>query len=117
MSSHLVRGHCLHMAWALLALTALPAHAVPVPPTGTSVVLPGTSAASRPELEGTVIEDVTAAWVSAIDPMYGFPGAIGSLQSSVLRSTSTGTLDFYWRITVSQPSYPLYVPQQLTISG
>jgi hypothetical protein len=35
----------------------------------------------------------------------------------VVQETGTGLLDFYWRITVNQASYPSYVPKLLTISG
>ncbi len=102
---------------AFTALFHLEALAVPVAPGAASSILPGTTAAARPELEGTVIADVTASWVSADDPMYGFPGAAGSLQSRVVQETGSGNLDFYWRITVNRPSYPSYVPTLLTIAG
>ncbi|HET7867986.1 MAG TPA: PEP-CTERM sorting domain-containing protein [Burkholderiaceae bacterium] len=104
-------------ALAFAALFPLDAVAIPIVPGGATVALPGTTVAARPELAGTVLADVSSSWVSAIDPMYGFPGAAGSLQSRVLRETSSGTLDFYWRITVNSASYPSYVPTLLTIAG
>lgn len=57
------------------------------------VTLLGTTAADRPELAGTVIEDV-------LKP-YSFSGAgevlTGRIQNRVVQSVD-GTLDFYWRI-------------------
>lgn len=102
---------------AFMLIGAMPAAAVPVTPGGPVVVLPGTTLAARPELAGTMIEDSLTAWESAIDPLYGFPGAEGMLQSRVVRETLTGTLDFYWRLTVSQTSYPASTPDQLDLSG
>jgi hypothetical protein len=101
----------------LASLATFDACAVPVTPGGATVLPPGTSVASDPALAGTVIADVTAHWVSADDPMYGFPGAEGDLQSRVVREDATGTLDFYWRVTVYGPSYPGYVPTSLDIAG
>ena len=103
------------LAFALLC--ALPARAVPVAPGGGPVVLPGTTLAADPALAGTVLADVQAHWISAIDPLYGFPGAEGELFSRVVRQTGSGTLDFYWRITVEPPSYPNFVPQSLALTG
>jgi hypothetical protein len=104
-------------AFVLAASTAAGALAVPVTPGGGSVALPGTTAAANPVLAGSIIADVVTHWVSAIDPLYGFPGAEGSLQSRVVRETSTGTLDFYWRVTVDGPSYPTFVPTGLALSS
>jgi len=105
------------IALGLTLLCALSARAVPVAPGGPPVVLPGTTSAAQPALAGTVLADVQTHWESAIDPMYGFPGAEGELYSRVVRQDGTGTLDFYWRITVEPPSYPNFVPQQLAITG
>ncbi len=102
---------------ALALFSALPAHAIPVTPGAAAVVLPGTTAAADPSLAGTVLADVQTHWVSAIDPIYGFPGAEGELYSRVVRQTVAGTLDFYWRLTVEQPSYPNFVPRSLEITG
>ena len=102
---------------AFTALCQLQAVAVPVAPGAPTSALPGTTVAARPELAGTVLEDVSTHWDSAIHPLYGFPGAEGTLQSRVVRETGSGTLDFYWRITVNGPSYPSYVPTLLTIAG
>ncbi len=103
------------LAFALLC--ALPARAVPVAPGGAPVALPGITVAAEPSLAGTVLADVQSHWVSAIDPLYGFPGAEGELISRVVRQTGSGTLDFYWRITVETPSYPNFVPRALEITG
>ncbi len=102
---------------AIALFCALPARAVPVTPGAGPVVLPGTTVAADPALAGTVLADVQTHWVSAIDPLYGFPGAEGELQSRVVRQTASGTLDFYWRITVEPPSYPNFVPKSLAITG
>lgn len=60
--------------------------------------LPGTTSAARPELAGTVLEDVSQA--------FAFPtlGISGSVQNRVVRENGTGTLDFYWRIVVDPGS-------------
>ena len=93
--------HLRVLTAALALLAAAQVGAVPVTPGGAPVVLPGTTAAAQPELAGVVLEDVVTAWASPINPMYGFPGATGTLQSRVVRETSTGTLDFYWRLMSS----------------
>ncbi|HEX5357495.1 MAG TPA: PEP-CTERM sorting domain-containing protein [Aquabacterium sp.] len=54
--------------------------------------LNGTTAAARPELAGTVLEDV-------ITP-FSFSGVTGTVQNRVVRETGTGTLDFYWKVDV-----------------
>jgi hypothetical protein len=102
-------------ACVVAAFTSTGAFAVPVAPGGAPVALPGTTVADDPSLAGTVIADKVVDWVSAIDPTYGFPGAEGSFQSRVVRETATGTLDFYWRVTVDGVSYPTYTPTSLTI--
>lgn len=87
------------VATACLALAAgRNAAAVAVTPGGGPVAQPGTTLAADGALAGAVLEDVLTAWSSPDDPKYGFPGAQGELQSRVVRETSTGTLDFYWRI-------------------
>jgi hypothetical protein len=58
--------------------------------------LPGTTSAARPELAGTVLEDVVQA--------FSFAGISGTVQNRVLRETASGTLDFYWRVTVDPSS-------------
>jgi len=93
-----------------------PAPATPVYP-GAGAVLPGTSLSADPTLAGTVVADATSAWVSPVDPKYGFPGAQGTLESRVVRESGSGTLDFYWRISVDAVSYPDDVPKGLVISG
>jgi len=104
-------------ATVLVLLGARGALAVPVAPGSGPVALPGTTLVADPSLAGTVLADVTTAWSSPVDPKYGFPGAQGELQSRVVRETASGTLDFYWRITVDGVSYPSDVPLALTISG
>jgi hypothetical protein len=57
-----------------------------------NTTLPGTTAAGRPELAGTVLEDL-------ITP-FSFNGVSGTVQNRVVRETTSGTLDFYWKIDV-----------------
>ena len=106
------------LAAALAVLAAAPAAvAVPVMPGAPATPLPGISLADTPALAGTILADVVTPWVSAIDPQYGFPGAQGELESRVVRETDSGTLDFYWRVSVDAVSYPNYVPTQLLIEA
>lgn len=66
---------------------------VPVSPNPfADTVLGGTTVAARPELAGTVLQDV-------ITP-FSFSGVSGSVQNRVVRETGTGTLDFYWKVNV-----------------
>lgn len=58
--------------------------------------LNGTTSAARPELAGLVLEDVLQS--------FSFAGISGSVQNRVVRETASGTLDFYWRITVDPSS-------------
>jgi len=102
----------------VLALMAgATARAVPVTPGAPPTTLPGTTALADPALAGVVLADVVSPWASADDPMYGFPGAEGQLQSRVVRETASGTLDFYWRLSVNPASYPGFVPTALVIDG
>ena len=52
--------------------------------------LPGTTAAARPELAGTVLSDV--------DTPFTLGSISGVVQNRVVRETLSGTLDFYWRV-------------------
>lgn len=66
---------------------------VPVSPNPfADTALGGTTVAARPELAGTVLQDV-------ITP-FSFSGVSGSVQNRVVRETGTGTLDFYWKVNV-----------------
>jgi len=107
----------LSAAAVVLLLGARDALAVPVAPGDGPVAQPGTTLAADPSLAGSVLADVTTAWSSPIDPMYGFPGAQGDIQARVVRETGSGTFDFYWRITVDGVSYPNDVPLAFTVSG
>ena len=90
--------------FAVLILAPTSVLAVPLPVGDTPIS--GTTSALRPELAGTVLEDV-------FQP-YGFTNTAGTLamfgtvQNRVVRSDVDGTLDFYWRI-VPQPN-PLALP-------
>lgn len=98
-----------HFAWyamkglvpALMALGVvppLPAHAVPVP-YGITVQLEGTSVADRPELSGSVVEDVDRPF------SLHWPGGrvlTGQIEDRIIRESSTGNLDFYYRIETDE---------------
>lgn len=60
--------------------------------------LAGTTSAARPELAGLVLEDV-------LQP-FSIPaaGITGWVQNRVVKETVSGTLDFYWRVTVDPTS-------------
>jgi hypothetical protein len=58
--------------------------------------LPGTTSAARPELAGTVLEDV-------LTP-FSFNGISGTVQSRVVKEDAAGTLDFYWKVDVDSSS-------------
>jgi hypothetical protein len=60
--------------------------------------LGGTTVAARPELAGVVLEDS----LQSFD--FGALNISGTVQNRVVRETGTGTLDFYWRITVDPTS-------------
>ncbi len=86
-------------AGLVAGVAAMPASAVTLttaspPASFADTALPGTTAALRPELAGTVLTD-------QITP-FSFQGLEGTVQSRVVRESSSGTLDFYWRLTVSR---------------
>ena len=112
-----VIDRCRGVVVVALAWAATSAIAVPVLPSGPPAPLPGTSSAAQPALGGVVLAESTMSWESADDPLYGFPGAEGVLFSRVVRSTLTGTLDFYWQLRVSPPSYPSFTPQSVTLAN
>jgi len=67
---------------------------VPVSPSPfADTPLGGTTVAARPELAGTVLQDV-------LTP-FSFSGVSGTVQNRVVRETGTGTLDFYWKVDVT----------------
>ena len=88
----------LILAMGLLAQTTSYAVSLtePVATPFADTVLPGTTVAARPELAGTVLEDV-------LTP-FSFNGVTGTVQNRVVRETSTGTLDFYWKVDVDANS-------------
>ena len=79
---------------ALMAHTSSQAVALnePVSANFANTALPGTTVALRPELAGTVLEDV-------ITP-FSFQGITGTVQNRVVRETASGTLDFIWKVDV-----------------
>lgn len=96
-SASAVRNWALVVALAASLLAPTAARAEPLTaPLGSAnfadTVLSGTTVALRPELAGTVIDDL-------INP-FSFQGINGTVQSRVVREDATGTLDFYWRIGV-----------------
>ena len=60
--------------------------------------LSGTTAAARPELAGTVLEDEVQSF------SFGALNISGTVQNRVVRETGTGTLDFYWRVKIDPQS-------------
>ena len=74
---------------AALGLCAHSTHAVLLNP-GDNLALPGTTVAAEPQLAGTVLVD-------EIIP-FSFGSISGQVQQRVVRSSSDGTLDFYWRV-------------------
>lgn len=61
--------------------------------TANNVIVAGTTAAARPELAGTVIEDRLVPFRSTS------PSVTGTLQERIVRSSVDRTLAFYYRIT------------------
>ena len=84
------------MVISTIATLATATHAVPVAPGGI-VLTPGTSAAARPELAGTVIYDTSVPFT--VTTASGAVIAKGTLQDRVVKETVSGTLDFYYRLT------------------
>jgi len=93
-----VFASALTLALGFLAHTG--AHAValtePIATPFADTALTGTTVAARPELAGTVLEDV-------ITP-FSFSGVSGTVQNRVVRESGTGTLDFSWKINVDPGS-------------
>jgi|GEM_PF-680333 len=85
----------LALACATALGFALPAAAAVVPPSEQGF-LTGTTSAQRPELDGVVLADLLTPYSITIADLGR--SASGVLQSRVVRSNATGTLDFYWRI-------------------
>ncbi len=83
-----------NLALAALLVPSL-AHAVPLVP-NTNVLLPGTTAAARPELVGTVVEDDLLPF--SFDAAATGGTISGTVQSRVVRNVG-GTYDFSWRVT------------------
>lgn len=89
----------LTLAAGLLTQSAAHAAALtqPVFPTAfADTALSGTTVAARPELAGTILEDV-------LTP-FSFSGVSGTVQNRVVKETGTGTLDFYWKVDVDASS-------------
>lgn len=99
---HVVHRFALSVAaLAVGLLTQTSAQAVsltqPVSPAPfADTALSGTTNAARPELAGTVLEDV-------ITP-FSFDGVSGTVQNRVVKESGTGTLDFYWKVDVAPSS-------------
>lgn len=96
------------VAAALLAATlALPTHAATLNKSFAAqsfldTALGGTTVAARPELAGVVLAD-------EIQP-FTVAGVGGTVQSRVVREDGSGTLDFYWRIEVSDVAVGTIAP-------
>lgn len=85
--SSLAAAAALAVAGSASAVTLTPNDEVP---------LPGTTVAAEPQLAGTVLEDWVQPFSYANDDATGIIS--GTVQSRVVRSSSDGTLDFYWRV-------------------
>jgi hypothetical protein len=80
---------------AFMAFTTGAADATALPLPIGDTVISGTTSALRPELAGTVVEDVLVPY----DFLAGTgEHLLGTVQNRVVRSTLDGTFDFYWRI-------------------
>lgn len=93
-----VFASALTLALGFLAHTGAQAVVLtePIATSFADTALPGTTAAARPELAGTVLEDVITS--------FSFSGVTGTVQNRVVRESSTGTLDFYWKVNVDPGS-------------
>ena len=88
-ASAVVAGAFLSAAW-IQPVSAVPLSA------STTVALPGTTVALRPELAGVVVEDLLQDFSFADTTGHILSGVV---QSRVVKSDLDGTFDFYWRIT------------------
>jgi len=105
---------------ATLALTATaliqPRAGAAIITVGQSYTPTGTTAAARPELNGTVLADTTV----PIDDNFGSAfNFAGSLESKVVRSSATGHLIFEYQLTQStpQPGAPGDVASALLVTN
>lgn len=89
------------------------AQAVTLPAGGSFVPLTGTTVAARPNLGGTVVEDVLTPFSIDVhfSPSSGsFVFALtGNVQSRVVRAAD-GTYDFYWRVMPDRSYVETYFP-------
>jgi hypothetical protein len=95
LATAVLAGGCLALASTAHAVT-LNTPVDPAPYADTT--LPGTTSAARPELAGTVLADV-------LTP-FSFNGLSGTVQSRVVREDASGTLDFYWKVSVDPHVIP-----------
>jgi len=90
----------------VLAAVASPwAHAVTVSP-GSTVALPGTTAAAEPDLAGTIVQDDLVPFTICCtnsNPGGGPVDITGSVQERVVLAAD-GFYDFYWRVFVDSTS-------------
>jgi hypothetical protein len=82
-----------------LGLT-LPCRALLLPDNPTTVTLPGTVLADHPKLDGATLFSSSAGYFSQYHSPELLPGVltteIGTIQTTVVRETTTGTLDYYY---------------------
>ena len=93
----------LQLTVAASTLGALCAYgqSVPLPPGSVGVPLPGTTSAAEPNLAGTTpVADLLIPF-TVLDNDTGGIALTGILQDRVVQETSTGNLDFYGRITIT----------------
>jgi hypothetical protein len=77
---------------SILCSVLVPACLATVIGPGGSTPVSGTTAAARPELAGLVLQDTIVNWTDSLSTTFG------TLQTRVVKESSTGTLDFYLRI-------------------
>ena len=94
------RAMRLTVAASALAAVCAYGQSVPLPAGSIDVPLPGTTSAAEPDLVGTVLGDQTIPF-TVLDGATGGVALTGTLQDRVVQETSTGDLDFYGHITIT----------------
>ena len=94
------RAMRLTVAASALAAACAYGQSVPLPAGSVDVPLPGTTSAAEPDLAGLVLGDQIIPF-TVLDSATGGVALTGTLQDRVVQETSTGDLDFYGRITIS----------------
>lgn len=102
----------------LLLVPVMPLHALVLNPGGYSFdQLPAVTPATMTDLNGSIIAQQSVAF--SIRLQGGFTGYAGTLDNWVVRETATGTLDFYYQVSIGpiDPSIPAILLPPLPPSG